>query len=107
MKNKNKKQYKVIVKYNCDLNKPREYNYIPDKKSTKGQDYKEFESHIEKVAYSNAIIFWFNCTSPITKLDELMPQRIFGETSDLVHILNQEDEVLEEELVGNIEKFDK
>jgi hypothetical protein len=104
MNMRNQKEFKVIVKYNCDLNKPNGYDHKLGYNSSKGQSQKVLSGNKEIIAYSEAILFWFDCTNPITELKELMPSHLFANVDPTLNELAKEEDVLEEALAGNLDK---
>ena len=61
---------KIRVIYNGCLNLPREHNHTAKLSQCKAVFWKQFDTA------EQAIDFWFECTSPITDLEALIPDDI-------------------------------
>ena len=55
----------ITIKYNSNPNNPKEFNHLGNRNQLISQDEKKFRK------LDNAILFWFDCTLPITRLSDI------------------------------------
>jgi hypothetical protein len=89
---------KIIIKYQANLSKPEGLNHICTDDQITGESSKEFNN------YEDAMDFWFECTFPLTDIQDLHLPGIDPEVAKQVNtILKQREKARAEELLTSQE----